>query len=371
MFFVIAPANAELLSDTKFGLTGSIKVDALFSHYSDGTLPSQSLGRDFYVPGATPVGGIKESTQFDAHAKQTRFRFTSNTDAGDDHLIKGVLELDFLVTPGGNERVSNSYVPRIRHAFVQYKGWTIGQTWTTFQDLKTLPETVNFIGGPDGIAFNRQALLRYKTGAWEFALENSESTITPFEGGARIVSDDGYIPDAVIRYTHSNSWGHFSVAGLMRQLTYETESIDDSIASYGLSFNARFNVGDKDDLRISFTSGSGLGRYLALNASNGAVLTSDGQLTAIDSTGYAIAYRKVWSPKIRTNFIYASLAVDNDTQLTGMQATQSTHSISANLMYSPTAKITFGAELKRANRKIESDASGDMTRMQFSAKYSF
>ncbi|WP_371192926.1 DcaP family trimeric outer membrane transporter [Glaciecola sp. SC05] len=366
-----ANANADLISDTEFGLTGSIKVDALFSNYSNGTLPAQSLGRDFYVPGATPVGGVKESTQFDAHAKQTRFRFTSTTDAGNNNIIKGIFELDFLVTPGGNERVSNSYVPRIRHAFVEYSGWTIGQTWTTFQDIKTLPESVDFIGVPDGIAFNRQALLRYQTGAWEFALENSESTITPFGGGARIVSDDGFIPDAVVRYTHKADWGHFSVATLLRQLSYETATIDESASSYGISMNSKIYVGDRDDLRISFTSGIGLGRYLAINASNGAVLDSNSNLSAIESSGFTIAYRKVWSGKIRSNFMFAALSVDNDIALTGATATQSTYSVSANIMYSPVAKITFGAEIKRANREIESGISGDMTRLQFMAKYSF
>lgn len=365
-------AQADMLQGTDIKFSGYFKVDAMFSNYSDGSLSSQNLGRDFYVPSLTPVGGAEESTQFDAHAKQTRFRFTSNTKTDEGDTITGVLELDFLVTPGGNERVSNSYVPRVRHAFINYQGWTVGQTWTTFQDVKTLPESVDFVGTTDGVVFGRQALVRYTTGAWEFALENSESTITPFGGGARIVSDDGAVPDAVVRYTHTADWGHISVAGLVRQLTLEVPgTVDDSVTSAGISINSKIKVGGKDDVRLSFTTGSGLGRYIALNAVNGAVLDANNNLETIDSTAYSVAYRHVWNNKMRSTVSYSALSVDNDVALTGGSATESTYSVSANLLYSPTAKITVGGEIKQATREIETGADGDMTRVQFTMKYAF
>jgi hypothetical protein len=365
-------AHADMLQGTDIKFSGYFKVDAMFSNYTDGSLSSQNLGRDFYVPSLTPVGGAEESTQFDAHVKQTRFRFTSNTETDEGDTITGVLELDFLVTPGGNERVSNSYVPRIRHAFINYKGWTVGQTWTTFQDVKTLPESVDFVGTTDGVVFGRQALVKYTTGAWEFALENSESTITPLGGGARIVSDDGAVPDAVVRYTHTADWGHISVAGLVRQLTLEVpDVVDDSVTSAGVSINSKIKVGEKDDVRLSFTTGSGLGRYIALNAVNGAVLDANGNLETIDSTAYSVAYRHVWNNKMRSTVSYSALSVDNDVTLTGLSATESTYSVSANLLYSPTAKITVGGEIKQATREIETGADGDMTRVQFTMKYAF
>jgi hypothetical protein len=365
-------AQADMLAGTDVKFSGYIKVDAMFSSYSDGSLGTQSIGRDFYLPGLTPVGGAKEDTQFDAHVKQSRFRFTTNTKTEEGESITGVLELDFLVTPGGNERVSNSYVPRVRHAFISYSGWTVGQTWTTFQDVKTLPESLDFVGTTDGVAFARQALVRYKTGAWEFALENSETTITPFGGGGRIVSDDDPVPDAVVRYTHTADWGHVSVAGIIRQLKYDdTVAIDDSTSSTGVSINSKINVGGQDDIRFSLTTGSGLGRYVALNTVNGAVLDANGNLETIDSTAYSVAYRHVWNAKMRSNFSYSSLSVDNDVAFTGTSATASTSSISANLLYSPTKKITVGGEVKQATREIESGAEGDMTRVQFSMKYAF
>ena len=51
-------AQAATIGDTSVKFTGYIKVDAMVSDYSDGTIASGSVGRDFYIPSLTPVGGV-------------------------------------------------------------------------------------------------------------------------------------------------------------------------------------------------------------------------------------------------------------------------------------------------------------------------
>src|SRR5690606_7096846 len=48
--------------NTTFVLTGFVKADALFTNTSDGELADSASGRDFYIPGQTPIGGVDEST---------------------------------------------------------------------------------------------------------------------------------------------------------------------------------------------------------------------------------------------------------------------------------------------------------------------
>lgn len=373
--FALGQTQANVLDKTKVTVSGYVKADAMFSSYSDGTLGSGSIGRDFYIPGLTPVGGNEESTQFDAHVKQTRFRFKSETSLASGEKITGMIELGFHATPNGNERVSNSYTPRIRHAFLKYKNWLIGQTWSTFQDVGALPETVDFVGATDGTIFVRQAMLRYSQGGFEIALENPESTITRYGGGGRIVSDDNATPDITARYTYRDDWGHVSIAGLARKLEYVNKQganhIDASTSSFGVSLTGKVKVGDKDDIRFMFNTGSGLGRYLGLNAANGAVLNANGNLESIDSTGIALAYRHWWNQQWRSNLTYSSFSADNDTALTGRSVTKNTRSMRINLFYSPSPELTFGGEYARANRELENGADGDMDRVQFTAKYSF
>ena len=366
--------NASVLDTTNISFSGYIKADAILSQYSDGTLASGNVGRDFYLPSLTPVGGAQESEQFDAHIRQSRFRFTTNTSLNNGDKLTGVLEFDFQTTPDGNDRVSNSYEPRIRHAYIQYQNWLIGQTWSTFQDVKALPETLDFIGVTDGTIFSRQTIMRYSNSGFAISVENPESTITPFGGGTRIVADDNNLPDLAASYNMQQNWGYIQVSGLLRQLRYinqqEGEDINSSTASYGLSLTGKVMLGN-DDIRFMFNTGKGLGRYLALNAVNAAVLDANNELQTIDSTGMALAYRHLWSEQWRSNFTYAVFKADNDTSLTGTDATKTTSSARINLLYSPSKELTFGGEFSRAKRELENGNDGDMNRLQFSATYGF
>jgi hypothetical protein len=366
--------TASVLDDTKVNFSGYLKADALISQYSDGTLGAGNLGRDFYIPSLTPVGGAEENTQFDAHIRQSRFRFTTNTALDSGEKLTGVLEFDFQTTVDGNERVSNSYTPRVRHAFIQYNNWLIGQTWSTFQDTSALPETLDFVGVTDGTIFIRQTMVRYSANGFAISLENPESTITPYGGGGRIVGDDNSMPDLAASYTMKQDWGYFKVAGLMRELSYVNKQsgadIDTSTNSYGINVSGKIMLG-QDDIRFMLNSGKGLGRYSALNAVNGAVLDSNNELQTIDSTGISLAYRHQWNEQWRSNVTYSALDVDNDVSLTGASATQKTSSMRVNLLYSPSKELTFGGEYTSATRELENGQQGDMDRLQFSAMYSF
>jgi hypothetical protein len=86
--------------------------------------------------------------------------------------------------------------------------------------------------------------------------------------------------------------------------------------------------------------------------------------------GY-IGWRHAFSPKLRTNLIYARSDYDNDTALTGLGVTKSVQSIRGNIFYTPMPKVDVGAELMYGKREIESGAKGDITRLQFTTKYSF
>lgn len=363
--------HADLLDSTKVQFGGYIKLDAMASQYSDGSLSSGNIGRDFYIPGLTPVGGKDEGTTFDMHARQTRFNFSSQTALKNGKQLKTKIEMDFMATPNGDERVSNSYSPRLRIATIEYDGWLFGQTWTTFQDVAVLPDSLDFIGSTDGTIFVRQAMIRYTHGGFSVALENPETTVTPYGGGSRIVTDDNSVPDLVLRYTHKADWGHVSGAALIRQLAYDNGAgidTDDTAAAFSLS--AKINFG-KDDLRLMFNAGSGMGRYLGINTANGAVLNASGELEAIDSNGGTIAYRHVWNDQWRSTLSYAFFNADNELALTGSGVTKDTQSMRINAIYSPSPELSFGLEYAHAKRELESGLDGDMDRLQFSAKYSF
>ncbi len=358
------------IENTTVTVGGYVKLDAMATDFSDGQLGAGNMGRDFYLPGLTPVDGTSENTTIDFHARQTRFNFGTQTDIS-GHTLKTFLELDFLGTPNGDERITNSYSPRVRHAYLTYDNWLFGQTWTTFQNVNALPETADFIGSTDFSIFVRQAQIRYTAGNFQIAVENPETTVTPFGGGDRITADDNELPDFVLRYNYEKDSLSLSAAVLLRQLTYNNGgAIDDSETSTGLSISGKWMLG-KDDVRFGVNTGQGMGRYIGLNVANGAVIDAEGNLEAIDSTAWYVAFRHHWNAQWRSNITYSAIEIDNDTTLTGVGATKGTQSVRINLMHSPVANLTLAGEYARATREIESGAEGDMNRLQFSATLAF
>lgn len=351
---------------------GYVKADFIYSDYSGGSVPSESDGRDFYLPATVPVGDPGES-YLDFHAKESRVNFQSNHILDNGARLGTLVEIDFLLSGHGDERVSNSYNPRLRQAFLTYDRWLFGQAWTTFFNLDALPENLDFIGPSESTIFGRQAMIRYNSGPWQFSLENPETTITPYGGGDCIVADDSTLPDGVVRYNFNGDWGTFTAAGILRQLSYENQvaGIDDSTSGYGISLSGKFRIGDRDDFRWMASAGGGLGRYLGLNLAKGAVLDEEGNLEAIDSAGIFGSFRHFWSIRWRSNLTVGYTKVDNDVDLTGLDVTKKAASVHLNLIYNPVPKLDFGIEFLYADREEESGADGDLKRLQFSAKYAY
>ncbi|KPD21691.1 DcaP family trimeric outer membrane transporter [Idiomarina abyssalis] len=381
--FTVSAASAAVLgvmslgaqaNETDIDFGGFVKLDMMVSDYTDGQAPSSgSIARQQYIPSLTPVGGEGDDMVTDFHARQSRFFLTTDTELDNGETLTGHIEMDFMLTPDGDQRISNSYNPRLRHAFLKYGKWTFGQTWSNFQDLNILAESVDFIGITDGIIFVRQAQIRYTSGGFSASIENPETTVTPV-GGGRIISSDGFAPDVTFKYTGKTDNLTWQASALLRQLTYDVSQTgdDETTFGYGVSFGAKYTFG-MDDIRASVTTGSGLGRYLGLNTWNGAYIDSNGELEAIDSTGVSFAYRHFWSEKLRSNVVYSRGWADNDGEVLALAGdmTEYTQRLAFNLMYSPASNLTFGAEISKANRETEASVDGDLNRLQLMAMYKF
>ena len=359
---------------TKFTVGGFVRTDMLYTQTDDGELADGGTGRDLYVPGQTPVGGSNEGTDLDAHAKFSRLWFGVDnvSDAGDK--VTARVEIDFFGNALGNEVSTNTYGATIRHAFVGWNQWTVGQTWSNFIDVAAMPEGVDFVGATDGTVFVRQPQVRYTNGAWAFSMENPETTISPFRSGAKISSDDNNMPDLIGRYTHKAAWGHLTGALMLRQLAYETtgpNAIDDSTYEFAGSVSGRYNFNPNNDLRFALNVGSGLGRYIGLGIASDAMLDGNGDIEGLDGVAGFIGFHHNFSGQLRGNVYYAASKYDNDAALTGGAVTESVSSIAANLFYSPLPKLDVGAELRFADRELESGADGSLTRLHFLARYSF
>lgn len=365
------PDKGFNVGKVKVNYGGYIKTDAILSDFSDGD--PGGLGtiiNNFYIPSQIPISLTGEGeTDLHITARESRFYFTTQTLLG-DHKIGTRIELDFLTTNDGNEVVTNSYSPRLRHAFFTFDNWLFGQTWTTFQNVGALPENLDFVGPSESTIFGRQTMVRYTNGPFQFAVENPESRVTT-NTGATITTDDGALPDFVARYNLKNDMGSFTAAALVRQLKLDDAMVDDSTIAWGISLSGKVQVGERDDFRFMANVGEGIGRYVALAAVNGAVINPNGELEAIASYSGFGSYRHFWSEKWRSNATVGYFKADNPVNLTTNGVTDEIYSGHINLLYSPVPNVTFGGEYMYARRALESGLAGDFSRVQFSAQYGF
>ncbi len=369
-----APVDGFRVGPTTFRLGGYVKAEALYSDYSAGDVAT-GAGRDFFVPGAIPVGGVSEDAALDLHAKQTRLSFTA-TRAVEGHTLVAYVEADFQSSPGtGNENVTNAYNFAVRRATVSYDRWLFGQDWTTFQNVGALPETTDFIGPSDGTVFARQALVRYThpLGAHlglAVALENPETTAYSVVAPTIAAYDDDSVPDVVARLNWTPGKHQFSLAAIGRQLSVQDAGVSREATGWGVSASGKVAVGARDDVRFMLTSGEGIGRYMGLGFAPDGAFSGTG-LEPISVTGGFVAYRHVWTPRLRSTLSYSYLNVDNQAGITPAGANDSSLSWAGNLFFSPVAGLDLGIEYRHAERELFSGASGDMDRLHFVAKQSF
>jgi hypothetical protein len=372
---------------------GFVKLDALYSNFSDGDVSPLDQGRDYFRPSSVPVAASAASEDshgfLDMHAKDSRFFFKADADVK-DHKLGALLELDFRSLPGAaSEVVTNGYNPRLRRAVITFDEWSGGQDWTTFRNNDAAPEVIDDIGGVvEALHIVRQPLIRYQRGGLQVALENAETNILPRAGTAAgatpvtamFVTGDSSVPDLVVRYDLKFDFGAFSAAGLLRHLRADNVATggdapnnfaNGTAVAWGVDLAGKVPTFAGAEVRFSGTYGDGMGRYVALGTVADAVVDSNSELETIPIAAGYVSYRQPWSAKWRSNLTVGAMQADNEASLTPANATKSVASGHLNLLYFPVDKLMYGVEYMHAIREIQNGEDGTLDRLQFSAKFSF
>ena len=358
-------------SETSVTIGGYVKLDAIYSDKSAGV---GSTADQELEPGSIPVGanaGANERGQFKLHARQSRLFFKTSTPSAYGE-VGTYLEFD-LFGASGNESVTNSHGLRLRHAYGTLGGLLAGQTWTTFSDPATYPETLDF-GGPVGTIFARQAQIRWTEkfagGQWSVALENPE-TIAALPDGTAFRPDDDRFPDFAANVHFDTVAGKFSLAGLLRQTRVDSlaaPASQDHKWGGGIGVNGIIPYG-RDDARFSVYYGNAIGRY-ALGFLNDAILPASGQLELANQWVAMAAYRHYWGQTVRSTLALSGVRTSNPAGTAGAvnRAAQSAH---LNVIWSPVPQTNLGVEYVRGRRETENGQSGTLNRLQASAQYLF
>jgi len=359
-------SNTGLLlpDNTTMKLYGYAKLDMMWTD-SDGG------GKFAYTPSAVYLDkeeAAHPDNAFLMHARQTRLGFATSTETPYGKFNTKI-EGDFYGS-GGNEVVSNSWGFRLRRAYGELGNFLIGQEWSTFVDLAAYPETIDF-GGAVGSLFIRQAMIRYSQpfegGSFQFAIENPEATFTDSTFG----SSNETLPDVIARVNIDPGFGHYSVVGMLRQLSYDNGVSDDDQLGYAISLNAIVPTYGKDNFHFEANYGTALGRYMTATFEDAFVNPVTGDIETNDQWGGLVSYQHFWTDNLRSTLVYSLAERDNDLQYVTNTAEKRYQSVHANLMWSPVPRVDVGVEYIWGYRELENGDDGDMNRVQAGFQFNF
>jgi hypothetical protein len=368
-------SNLLLPDNTTMKLYGYAKLDVMYTD-SDGG------GKFAYTPSAVYLDSEEDAhpdNAFLMHARQTRLGFATSTDTPYGKFNTKI-EGDFYGA-GGNETYSNSWGFRLRRAYGELGNFRIGQDWSTFIDLAAYPETIDF-GGAAGSLFIRQSMIRYSQpfegGSFQFALENPEasfeSMVTDEAGvtsNTSFGSSNETLPDIIARVNIDPGFGHYSVVGMVRQMSYDNGINDDDELGYAVSLNAVIPVVGKDNIHFEANYGTALGRYLTAGFQEAFVDPVTGDIETNDQWGGLVSYQHFWTDTLRSTLVYSLAERDNDLQYVTDTAEKRYQSVHANLMWSPVPRVDMGIEYIWGYREIENREDGDMNRVQAGFQFNF
>lgn len=362
-------------TNLSMGFGGYVKLDLNVSSRGAESEGGTNAGDQFVIPSLIPVGDVAgEGYQLTFNARESRvwWKAYMPTDWGD---FNAYVEIDFYAFQApGDERVSNSFAPRLRHAYGTLGPLLAGQTWSTFMNASSLPDNLDFVGSV-GAVFDRQPQVRWTQpvgGPWSimFAVESPETTATS-TAGARVAPGDDRLPDFVLGAKADGAFGNVTLTFIARELRRD-DGNESTLFAGGGSLAGRVFVGERNNVRFNLTAGTGLGRYIGLNTVNGAVLNEEGELqSTIPIVSGHVAFQHFWSDLFRSSATFSFLQAFNPSVLSDREVTDQVLGGIVNLLFSPIPRTTFGVEYIFARRTVESGEEGVLHRLQSSAKFVF
>ncbi len=361
-------------TDTSVGMGGFVKTDAMYSSVSAG---SGKAGNQQLVFSDIPVGNGRTGlhSQMDFLAKDSRLWFKTFTPSklGD---INTFVEFDFNGDPDPYK-----YTPRLRHAYGSLGNFLAGQTWTTYLNDSALGDHLDIGNSAGAIAKLRQPLFRWtQPFSWqdmpmEFqaAVEAPRSNVVlPQDTTAFTTANDDRYPDLVARFNFKPEWGNISLAALGRQVRVsKTTGVQNEVWGGGVNLAGKIFTFGLDNVRFMAHYGNGDGRYtIDNNTFEDAKLSSPTNMELVTTYGGMLSYQHWWNEKWRSNLTYGYAHGDQPSFASSLLNRQ-VQSVHANLLWSPVSQTVMGVEYIYAIRELVNGSSGDLHRVQLSARYNF
>ncbi len=311
---------------------------------------------DEFSPARIPIGD-PQRTNSRFSARQTRLtmdaRWISN--AGDPLRI--LVEGDFF---------TSSDQLRMRHAYGEYRGVLVGQTWSTLTHRAALPNTLDMVGDVASVG-RRQTQVRW-TRSWA---EERWSFAAALEDPRAGVDDDLMLlgsprtpgPDKIARVRYSRERFQVQLAAVARPLGFQPTGREViPFWGAGLNLTTLVKVNDQNRVYGGVLWGEGIGSYRDLPDLALSSPTTGGPLEAIS---WYSGLTHHWNDRWTTNLTYSQGDVRNTAQQP-VGSINRLQYLAVNLIFQPTPYTFVGSELLWGNRRNLDGAEQDASRVMFS-----
>ncbi|GEA64761.1 porin [Acinetobacter lwoffii] len=356
-----APASKPVMkiaSGAEFNLYGNIRADA--SYQAEGG----SAARMYNQINAVPLEGVGErSDEFKSTLAATRLGmdFKAPVGAG-DKALSGKVEVDFL----GGASFDNL---RIRHAYISYANWLIGQTWSNFAVPDYIPETVDALVYAGG-SIKRTPQVRYTSTISPetnlvFAVEDpKDATITGIKQR---------LPALTARLNHKFA-DNLTVSA--RAMGNEKRVNEDEKTAWGVGLGAKYDVVPGTTLKADYYHVKGDSSFVSY-ANTGVITAANGDLLQSEFDSISVGLTQQFNDKLRGTLGYGYMNFSNDqdyvnaliastpadaTQSNATKANKDLWQAWANVFYSPTKPLSFGLEYVYGEREALGAATNGSTK---------
>lgn len=361
-----APASKPVMkiaSGAEFNLYGNIRADA--SYQAEGG----SAARMYNQINAVPLEGVGErSDEFKSTLAATRLGmdFKAPVGAG-DKALSGKVEVDFL----GGASFDNL---RIRHAYISYANWLIGQTWSNFAVPDYIPETVDALVYAGG-SIKRTPQVRYTSTISPetnlvFAVEDpKDATITGIKQR---------LPALTARLNHKFA-DNLTVSA--RAMGNEKRVNEDEKTAWGVGLGAKYDVVPGTTLKADYYHVKGDSSFVSY-ANPGVVTAANGDLLQSEFDSITVGLTQQFNDKLRGTIGYGYMNFDQDNgylAAPGLNLTAVNKDLWqawANVFYNPTKPLSFGLEYVYGEREAlgaapNGSTKGEDNRINAVAIYNF
>ncbi|MCO8062205.1 DcaP family trimeric outer membrane transporter [Acinetobacter lwoffii] len=333
-----APASKPVMkiaSGAEFNLYGNIRADA--SYQAEGG----SAARMYNQINAVPLEGVGErSDEFKSTLAATRLGmdFKAPVGAG-DKALSGKVEVDFL----GGASFDNL---RIRHAYISYANWLIGQTWSNFAVPDYIPETV------DALVYAGGSIKRFPQVRYTSTFSPATNLVLAVEDpkDATITGIKQRLPALTARLNHKFA---DNLAVSARAMGHEKRVNEDEEMAWGVGLGAKYEVVPGTTLKADYYHVKGDSSFVSY--ANTGVIAANGDLLQSEFDSISVGLTQQFNDKLRGTLGYGYMNFDQDNEyLAAVNPTTVNKDLWqawANIFYSPTKPLSFGLEYVYGERE--------------------